>query len=85
MKVNDCIAFDFHHNVESRKTSCVVTVKDKQFVGVAICNPKDQFSRMEGRKHSIARAMKKVLASNAMNKQERAQVWNKYLSSCKIK
>lgn len=80
MKLNDQISIDWHHNVENKTTSCVLTVTEKQgnmsfpreFVAISKCGHGDQFSRKAGRKITLTR----VLSESGLNKATRTEIWS---------
>lgn len=77
MKITESIQLDFHHSVEEKKTSCVLTKNDQQFVAVAKCNPKDSFARPVGRKLSLTRILaKEVNGARLLTREERTKVWD---------
>jgi hypothetical protein len=77
MKITNDITLDFHHSVEEKKTSCVITKGNNQYVGVAKCNPKDSFARPIGRKLSLTRILAKELNGNRiLNREERTKIWD---------
>lgn len=79
MKITDSIKIDWHHNVENKTTSCVLTVTEKQgnmsfpreFVAISKCGHGDQFSRKAGRKLTLTR----VLKSSGLPKNIRTEIW----------
>ena len=79
MKITEDIKIDWHHNVENKTTSCVLTViiqdgvlsYPKEFVAVAKCGHGDQFSKQSGRKLSLTR----VLKTANLTKEARAFIW----------
>ena len=79
MKITEDIKIDWHHNVENKTTSCVLTVTEKQgnmsfpreFVAISKCGHGDQFSRKAGRKLTLSR----VLAKSGLGKADRTKIW----------
>ena len=79
MKITEDIKIDWHHNVENKTTSCVLTVTEKQgnmsfpreFVAISKCGHGDQFSRKAGRKLTLSR----VLAKSGLGKADRTEIW----------
>ena len=76
-----------------RTTECKIFAEGELAVHcTAYCNPKDNFSRVEGRKHSFERAVNcladplfgekdySLMGTADSNKQLRAELWNAYFA-----
>jgi hypothetical protein len=59
-------------------TQCKVVCGSLTHVGAADCSPKDNFSRIKGRKIALTRAIKDLPRS------DRKVIWNEYLDKCKV-
>lgn len=84
MLVAGDIHVSFEHGTESkgkRFTKCFVSRKidEDHFellaIGVAVCSKKDRFSKAEGRKLSMTRALQKAFPDN---KKIRSHIWSAY-------
>lgn len=64
----------FKHFIKARLTVCEVG----DSVGVAVCSPRDNFSRNVGRKVALTKA----LQSSHFTKYDRTKVWEEYFSMC---
>ena len=66
------------HNTKTPvSTKAVIIDKDEQVVAekVAICSSKDTFEKAKGRKIALSRA----LMASHFSKEERKEIWNRYL------
>ena len=74
------VKFRYYHNLfdERLVTQCLVECGSLTHVGAAYCSPKDNFSRIKGRKIALARAIKDLPRS------ERKVIWDEYLDKCKV-
>ena len=55
-------------------TTCIMECPGHQTTQTATCHPRDNFSRDEGRKISLAKAM----AALALTKEEKREIWEAY-------
>ena len=68
---------DFN-NENRRITICTIEDGERMFVGQAICNPKDQFCKAQGRKVALADAIR------FLPKTDRTTIWNEYHNRFKV-
>ncbi len=76
MQINDQITVDWHHSVKRRKTVCVIAVNENRVQGVSRAHSKDLYSKKEGRKHSLCRALTLATEANLTGREERTEVWS---------
>lgn len=76
MQVNQQTQVSWHHDVKKRKTVCVINVNDNQVQGVARAHSGDIFSKKEGRKRSLVRAIDLAKEANLLtDRAERTAIW----------
>ena len=72
-------------NFMSHKTICVLTYINSgedlntTLTGVTYCSKKDIYTRKDGRKKTMAKALKK----SDIDKETRKQIWDEYFKWCK--
>lgn len=71
MKVDHNVTVDFHHNLEEKKTACILTVFGEKFTSQAKCSKNDQYNRSVGRLLTL----KRVLKSSSLTREGRTKVW----------
>ena len=71
MKITEDIKIDWHHNVEEKTTSCVLTNGETTYVAIAKAHKGDQFCRKIGRNLTLTR----VLLKSGLSKNIRRQIW----------
>lgn len=71
MKISDNITLDFHHDVEKKETSAILTAYGEEVIATAKCSKEDHFDRKIGRKVALTRVLKK----SPLSKEGRTKVW----------
>ena len=61
------------------ETHCILVMGDAEFWGVSHCSVVDQFNKATGRKVAFTRALQLATAVGAVDKVDRAQLWQQYL------
>jgi len=69
----------FSH-INNKTTVCTVANIGRISTGIATKGPSNNFSKNEGRKRSLRRALKNM----KLNKDQRTKVWNDYRNQTKI-
>ena len=76
MKIGD-FKIDWHHNTKTGVSACILEVKGESFNGFAKCSSSDNFSRVIGRKRSLARALEDAKAARpeVFTKDFKRSIW----------
>ena len=59
-------------HIDNKTTVCTVATVGRISTGIAVKGPNDLFSKSEGNKHALARALKHM----NLTKDQRTKVWN---------
>jgi len=75
--------YDSDYSIKySRATFCRVYQGEKELgycIGIALCNPVDNFKKSTGRKIALTKAINPL----KLNKEQRKEVWDKYFEKVK--